>query len=303
MNAIQSFGVDKKYENHVALHPLDISIPEGSIFGLLGPNGAGKTTLLRIVNQIIAPDTGYIEFYGQNIRSEDRRWIGYLPEERGLYKKMKVGEQAMYLAQLKGLSRNEARSRLHVWFKKWNLETWWDKKIEDLSKGMAQKIQFITTVLHEPKLLIFDEPFSGLDPVNAALIRDEILRIRDDGATIVLSTHRMESVEELCSHIALLNNGEKILDGSVNDIKESHRDGNFRLIYRSDKAISLSIPNEVHLVQNNADIKKGVFIAELQSQKQSASQIIKNLSSQVDTISFEEIIPSMNDIFIKSVKK
>ena len=152
MNAIQSFGVDKKYENHVALHPLDISIPEGSIFGLLGPNGAGKTTLLRIVNQIIAPDTGYIEFYGQNIRSEDRRWIGYLPEERGLYKKMKVGEQAMYLAQLKGLSRNEARSRLHVWFKKWNLETWWDKKIEDLSKGMAQKIQFITTVLHEPKL-------------------------------------------------------------------------------------------------------------------------------------------------------
>ena len=216
---------------------------------------------------------------------------------------MKVGEQAMYLSQLKGLSRNEARSRLHVWFKKWNLETWWDKKIEDLSKGMAQKIQFITTVLHEPKLLIFDEPFSGLDPVNAALIRDEILRIRDDGATIVLSTHRMESVEELCSHIALLNNGEKILDGSVNDIKESHRDGNFRLIYRSDKAISLSIPNEVHLVQNSADIKKGVFIAELQSQKHSASEIMKNLSSQVDTISFEEIIPSMNDIFIKSVKK
>ena len=227
MNAIQSFGVDKKYENHVALHPLDISIPEGSIFGLLGPNGAGKTTLIRIVNQIIAPDNGHIEFYGQNLRSEDRRWIGYLPEERGLYKKMKVGEQAMYLAQLKGLSRNEARARLHVWFKKWDLETWWDKKIEDLSKGMAQKIQFITTVLPEPKLLIFDEPFSGLDPVNAALIRDEILRIRDDGATIVLSTHRMESVEELCSHIALLNNGEKILDGSVNDIKESHRDGNF----------------------------------------------------------------------------
>ena len=303
MNAIQSFGVDKKYENHVALHPLDLSIPEGSIFGLLGPNGAGKTTLIRIVNQIIAPDNGHIEFYGQNLRSEDRRWVGYLPEERGLYKKMKVGEQSIYLSQLKGLSRNEARERLHVWFKKWNLETWWDKKIEDLSKGMAQKIQFITTVIHEPKLLIFDEPFSGLDPVNAALIRDEILRIRDDGATIVLSTHRMESVEELCTHIALLNNGEKIIDGSVNDIKESHRDGNFRLIYRSDKAINLSIPNEVHLVQNSADVKKGLCIAELESQKHTASQIIKNLSSQVDTVGFEEIIPSMNDIFIKSVKK
>ena len=304
MNNILSIdSVSKHYGNFTALNNVSVNIREGSIFGLLGPNGAGKTTLIRVINQITYPDSGKVLFNNSPLELKHIRDIGYLPEERGLYPKMKIGEQAVYLAQLKGLDSSTAKSELNKWFEKFQINDWWDKKVTELSKGMAQKIQFITTVLHEPKLLIFDEPFSGLDPVNAALIRDEILRIRDDGATIVLSTHRMESVEELCSHIALLNNGEKILDGSVNDIKESHRDGNFRLIYRSDKAISLSIPNEVHLVQNNADIKKGVFIAELQSQKQSASQIIKSLSSQVDTISFEEIIPSMNDIFIKSVKK
>jgi ABC-2 type transport system ATP-binding protein len=303
MNAIQSFGIDKQYENHVALHPLDLSVPEGSVFGLLGPNGAGKTTLLRIINQIISPDNGSVSFYGQKIHSSDSRHIGYLPEERGLYKKMKVGEQSMYLAQLKGLSRNEARKRLHWWFKKWELETWWDKKVEELSKGMAQKVQFITTVLHEPKLLIFDEPFSGLDPVNAALIRDEMLRIRKEGATIVLSTHRMESVEELCSHIALLNHGEKILDGTVNEIRESHRNGNFRLSYRSNEPITLSLPNQVEMSQNLRDFNKGICIAEIQSIKLNSSEIISALAPQVDTIRFEEIIPSMNDIFIKSVEK
>tara|TARA_B100000768_G_C11270531_1_gene373213 strand:- start:1005 stop:1916 length:912 start_codon:yes stop_codon:yes gene_type:complete len=303
MNAIQSFGIDKQYENHVALHPLDLSIPEGSVFGLLGPNGAGKTTLLRIINQIISPDNGSVSFYGQNIRSSDSQHIGYLPEERGLYKKMKVGEQSMYLAQLKGLSKKEARKRLHWWFEKWGLETWWDKKVEELSKGMAQKIQFIITVLHEPKLLIFDEPFSGLDPLNAALIRDEMLRIREEGATIVLSTHRMESVEELCSHIALLNHGEKILDGTVNEIRESHRSGNFRLSYRSNEPITLSIPNQVEMSQNLKDLNKGICIAEIQSTKLNSSEIISALAPQVDTIRFEEIIPSMNDIFIKSVER
>ena len=303
MNAIQSFGIDKQYENHVALHTLDLSVPEGSVFGLLGPNGAGKTTLLRIINQIISPDNGSVSFYGQNIRSSHSHQIGYLPEERGLYKKMKVGEQSMYLAQLKGLSRKESRKRLHWWFKKWELETWWDKKAEELSKGMAQKIQFIITVIHEPKLLIFDEPFSGLDPVNAALIRDEMLRIKEEGATIVLSTHRMESVEELCSHIALLNHGEKILDGTVNEIRESHRNGNFRLSYRSNEPITLSLPEQAEISQNLRDFNKGICIAEIQSMKLNSSEIISVLAPQVDTIRFEEIIPSMNDIFIKSVKK
>ncbi|CAI8343693.1 MAG: ABC transporter ATP-binding protein NatA [Owenweeksia sp. TMED14] len=303
MNAIESFGVDKQYEGHIALHPIDMEIPEGSVFGLLGPNGAGKTTLLRIINQIISPDHGSVNFYGQKIRSSDSHQIGYLPEERGLYKKMKVGEQSMYFAQLKGLSRHEARKRLHWWFKKWGLETWWDKKVEELSKGMAQKIQFITTVLHEPKLLVFDEPFSGLDPINAALIRDEMLRIKKEGSTILLSTHRMESVEELCSHMALLNNGEKILDGSVNEIRESHRNGNFRLSYRSKNPITLSLPGEVIISQNITDFNKGICIAELQSTKLNSSEIISALAPQVDTIRFEEIIPSMNDIFIKSVKK
>ena len=228
-NLLEANSVSKNFGEFTALNNVSISVPKGSIFGLLGPNGAGKTTLIRIINQITIPDAGNIILDGEALKPEHIKDIGYLPEERGLYKSMKVGEQALYLAQLKGLSKTEAKSRLKYWFERLEIGDWWDKKIQELSKGMAQKIQFVVTVLHEPKLLIFDEPFSGFDPINANLIKDEILRLRDNGATVIFSTHRMESVEELCDHIALLNKSNKILDGNLQDIKKQYKTNTYEV--------------------------------------------------------------------------
>jgi len=223
MNLVEIKNVSKQYSNHLALDNVSFSIPKGVVFGLLGPNGAGKTTLIRILNQITAPDTGEIFFDGRPIHRSDIKRIGYLPEERGLYKKMGVGEQALYLARLKGISKTEAEYRLRAWFKKFDIDSWWNRKVEELSKGMQQKIQFITTIIHEPEFLIFDEPFSGFDPINANLLKDEILELKKRGTTIILSTHNMASVEEICDEIALINKAQKILGGKLSDIKEKFK--------------------------------------------------------------------------------
>ena len=228
-NLLEIKNVVKKYGDFTALNDVSLSVPKGSVFGLLGPNGAGKTSLIRIINQITLPDSGAILLDGRPLEPNDVEHIGYLPEERGLYKSMKVGEQALYLAQLKGLSKSEAKKRLKYWFDKFDIGAWWDKKIEELSKGMAQKVQFIVTVLHQPKLLIFDEPFSGFDPINAQLIAKEILQLRDEGATIIFSTHRMESVEEMCDYIALIDKSNKIIDGKLDDIKRQFRTNTFQV--------------------------------------------------------------------------
>lgn len=222
MNALVAENVEKKFANHLALDDVSITVPEGSVYGLLGPNGAGKTTLIRIINQITAPDKGQVFIYGEKMQSKHVENIGYLPEERGLYKKMKVGEQALYLCQLKGLSKAETLKRLKYWFEKFEIQSWWDKKVEELSKGMQQKVQFIITVLHKPKLLIFDEPFSGFDPINTKMLKDEILNLRNEGATIIFSTHNMASVEEICDHIALINKSRKILEGPINEIRNNY---------------------------------------------------------------------------------
>ena len=229
MNLVECINVSKSYDNHIALNNVSIQIPEGSIYGLLGPNGAGKSTLIRIINQITAPDSGKIIFNNHPIAPADTALIGYLPEERGLYKKMKVSEQTIYLAQLKGLSKTEAKQRLKQWFARFDIEQWWNKRVEELSKGMQQKIQFITTILHNPKLLIFDEPFSGFDPINTNLLKELILELRNQGTTIIFSTHNMNSVEEVCDHIALINKSEKILDGAVADIRQKHKLNSFEL--------------------------------------------------------------------------
>ena len=235
MNFLETEDVVKQYANHLALDKVSIQVPEGKVFGLLGPNGAGKTTLIRIINRITAPDSGLVRFNGREFQPEDIYQIGYLPEERGLYKKMKVGEQAIYLAQLKGLSYQEARIRLIRWFEKFDIMPWWNKKLEELSKGMQQKIQFIITIIHEPKLLIFDEPFSGFDPINANLLKDEILALRDKGATIIFSTHNMSSVEEICDHITLINKSRNILSGEVDEIRRRHGSNIFEVAYRGEE--------------------------------------------------------------------
>ena len=235
MNIIEIENVTKRYANHVALRDVTLHIPQQSVFGLLGPNGAGKTSLIRIITQITAPDAGRILFNGQALNEGHIAHMGYLPEERGLYKKMEVGEQALYLAQLKGLSRADAMRKLKYWFEKFEIQTWWKKKVEELSKGMAQKVQFITTILHDPTFLILDEPFTGFDPINAELIKNELLELKEKGVTIVLSTHRMESVEELCSHIALINNAEVILEGAVKDIRKLYKSNSYEIQYIGNK--------------------------------------------------------------------
>lgn len=298
---LEARGLSKRYQNFTALDSLDLAIPKGSIYGLLGPNGAGKTTFLRMVNQIFEADQGELLFDGETMTAAHARSIGYLPEERGLYKKMKVGEQAIYLAQLKGMSAEEAKRKLKDWFIRWDLQSWWDKKVEELSKGQAQKIQFITTVLHEPKVLIFDEPFSGFDPVNATLIRDEMLRLHREGATILLSTHRMESVEELCSHIALLNHGKKVLDGRVQDIREAHRSNTYRLVFRGDTN-AFQVPDGVSIGAIQSDSRSGHQSITMQASEPMAGVLMQHLATQCDPISFEEVLPSMNDIFIQSVQ-
>jgi len=298
--AIDIVNLSKQYGDHKALDNLNLSIPEGSMFGLLGPNGAGKTTLIRIINQIIEPDHGQVKLFGQNLKPEDIRKVGYLPEERGLYKTMKVGEQALYLAQLKGMPHDLAKSRLKDWFIRWDMTSWWDKKIEELSKGMAQKIQFITTVLHEPKLLIFDEPFSGFDPVNAQLIQEEMRRLNREGATIIFSTHRMESVEELCTDIVLIDHGEKILKGNIHEVKDRHRDGSYRLTYRADNPIAFQ-PIEGVTATDSSLLRTGMHRQLFKVDQGHANALIQSLNQQCEIMAIEEVIPSIHDIFVQAV--
>lgn len=290
--------ISKSYSAHQALSDVSMTVPEGSIFGLLGPNGAGKTTLIRIINQIIEADQGQITLNGQPLNEGHIRAIGYLPEERGLYKKMQVGEQLIYLGQLRGLSHKEAANRGKEWCKRLGILEWWNKKVEDLSKGMAQKIQFIATVVHEPKLIILDEPFSGFDPVNAELIKDEILALRQKGSTIIFSTHRMESVEQLCDHVALINKSKKILDGPKHEIKEQHRDGTYQIEYRGELQ-----SNGLYDVLESTPTTRGLNSAVLQFKTDgNPNDLLKALIGQVEIHSFVERIPSMNDIFISKVK-
>lgn len=298
MNILEASNVTKNYAAHKALDDVSIAIPKQSIFGLLGPNGAGKTTLIRIINQIIMADNGEIAINGEKLHPKHIGVIGYLPEERGLYKKMKVGEQLMYLAQLKGLSTAESRKRIKHWLDKLGLYEWAGKKVEDLSKGMAQKIQFIATVLHEPDLLILDEPFSGFDPVNANLIKDEIFELREKGATVIFSTHRMESVEQLCDHIALINKSEKILDGSKKDIKHSYKSDKYTVSYKG----SLNGLSANFDVLETNELEDGLSESTLQASGQSPNDILKELIGKIEVHSFVEVIPSINDIFIKIVE-
>lgn len=301
MNALTATGLHKRYASHHALRGLDMEIPDGSLFGLLGPNGAGKTTFIRIANRILAPDEGEILLFGQPLGPETARRIGYLPEERGLYKSMKVGEQAMYLAQLRGLSATDAKQRLRSWFERWELQSWWDKKVSDLSKGMAQKVQFITTVLHEPELLIFDEPFSGFDPINAQLIREEMLRLNREGRTIIFSTHRMESVEELCSHIALVNQGQNVLHGSIQELKDRHRSGQFVLRYRSADVKDVVLPEGVELTDHRREAE-GIVVAQFRGGIDDASRLLTTLAPHVNVYQFEEVVPSIHDLFVQTVQ-
>lgn len=297
--------VSKHYGNFTALNKVSISVPKGSIFGLLGPNGAGKTTLIRIINQITMPDEGEVHLDGQILRSEHIRDIGYLPEERGLYKSMKVGEQALYLAQLKGMTKAEAKSRLEYWFKKFEIQDWWGKKIQELSKGQAQKIQFIVTVLHQPKLLIFDEPFSGFDPINANQIKDEILQLREEGATVIFSTHRMESVEELCDHIALIHKSNKVLDGPLLDIKRQFKSNSFEvgLVTEQAETVLKQIEERFEVLPAqfkslNDDLKLVVKSHEAVN----PNEVLSFLTSKAQVNHFVEVVPSANDIFIQTIE-
>ena len=298
-------NIVKNYGDFRALNNVSIEVPKGSIFGLLGPNGAGKTTLIRIINQITMPDEGSVILDGEKLKSHHIRDIGYLPEERGLYKSMKVGEQALYLAQLKGLTKAQAKERLKYWFDKFEISDWWNKKIQELSKGMAQKIQFIVTVLHQPKLLIFDEPFSGFDPINANLIKDEILQLREEGATVIFATHRMESVEELCDHIALIHESNKILDGKLIDIKRQYKSNLFEVGLLSDDKTGVSqyLKERFEISQAtfktiNDEVKFNIKIDE----NQSANQLISHLTTKGELTHFVEVIPSVSDIFIQTVQ-
>ena len=304
--ALEARKISKSYGNYQALNEVTIRVPKGSIYGLLGPNGAGKTSLIRIINQITVPDSGTILLNGENLKPAHISKIGYMPEERGLYKTMKVGEQCIYLAQLKGMKKDEAKQKLQFWFDRLGMQGWWNKKLQELSKGMAQKVQFIVTVLHEPDLLIFDEPFSGFDPVNADLIKDEILRLRDLGSTIIFSTHRMESVEELCDYITLINKSNVVLEGRLNDVKQSFRNRTY--------AVSIICNDEMEAMKRLGSMAN-VQPAELKG-LDNTTDVIINISEQVtvptllqeltqlgELTHFSEVIPSVNEIFIKTVRQ
>ena len=301
MTKISVNEVTKKYADHTALDRMCIDIPEHCIYGLLGPNGAGKTTLIRILNQITAPDSGQVLIGGEPLCQKHIAHIGYLPEERGLYKKMKVGEQAIYLAELKGIKKAEAQKRLKVWFDKFEISGWWDKKVEELSKGMQQKVQFITTIIHEPEILIFDEPFSGFDPINANLLKESILGLRDKGATILLSTHNMASVEELCDSITLINNGKSILQGKVSDIKRQHDTHQREIIVRCDDFTKVMSIADTY---NNIKVEHTDLPDEtkLTLFSESPNELLNQLLQVGQLVSFKEVLPSMNDIFIREVQ-
>lgn len=304
MDILKIENVTKRYSGHTALDDVSIAVPEGSIYGLLGPNGAGKSTLIRVVNRITLPDAGRVLFRGKPITDEDIYSIGYLPEERGLYKKMKVGEQAIFFARLKGLSRREAVARLKEWFVRFGIQDWWNRNVEDLSKGMAQKVQFITTVLHQPKLLIFDEPFSGFDPINANILKQEIMRLRDEGATVIFSTHNMASVEEICDHITLINKSHNILSGSTDEVRRRFGENVFEVVFAGDVATL----NDV--VVPFAEVLESGEVADTPYHSMrirlhdgvSVRESIAAANEAVELRSFREVIPSMNDIFIRAVE-
>jgi ABC-2 type transport system ATP-binding protein len=303
MEIFSARNVNKVFADTKALTDVSISVNKQSIFGLLGPNGAGKTTLIRIINQITAPDSGEVYLEGRKMTRADIEHIGYLPEERGLYKKMKIGEQAIYLAQLKGMSRHDAVKNLKKWFEKFEIMSWWNKNIEELSKGMQQKVQFITTIVHKPKLLIFDEPFSGFDPINANLLKQEILQLRDDGATIIFSTHNMESVEELCDHIALINKSVKIVDGQTDEIRERYKSNIFEVKYKgSFNEVNKVLNNQFKILDHIENHRINQIKVEYLRGK-SNNDLIQALIPVSEIISFEEHIPSMNDVFIRAVEE
>lgn len=299
MSILKTIEVSKRYSSHLVLDKVSIDVQEGEVFGLLGPNGAGKTTLIRMINQITAPDSGEILFLDKPMTGTDTKYIGYLPEERGLYKKMKVSEQAMYLAELKGMNPKQAKERLEYWFEKFGISSWWNKRLEELSKGMAQKIQFITTVLHQPQLLIFDEPFSGFDPINANLLKNEILSLRDNGATIIFSTHNMASVEEICDRIVLINKSKKILEGKVDEIKRNFCENLFELIIPTGND-TLQLPEDCEIKEQTNDDKNTTLKIKIPAGRN--SDLISCIMQQTELLSYRELLPSMNDIFIKTVK-
>lgn len=303
MAILRAKHIVKKYANHLALNDVSISVEKQSIFGLLGPNGAGKTSLIRIINQITAPDSGELYFNEKKLKPEHVEQIGYLPEERGLYRKMKVGEQALYLARLKGLSKYDALKGLKYWFEKFEIESWWDRKVEELSKGMAQKVQFIITVLHEPKLLILDEPFSGFDPINAQLIKKEILHLRDQGCSVIFSTHNMGSVEEICDHIALINRSEKILDGKVEDIRNEYKSNVFEIRFKGNMiAFSNALWTGYELIDSKE--KNGIITATIKGVgDKSPNQLLQTILPSVEVISLNQHRSSINDIFIQKVNE
>ncbi len=303
MDIFKAQNIRKQFGNTIALNEVSVNVPEGSIYGLLGPNGAGKTTLIRIINQILAPDKGELYFYNRKLKSDDIFQIGYLPEERGLYKKMKVGEQALYLAQLKGVSKKEALARLKYWFQKFEIQAWWNKKIEELSKGMQQKIQFIITILHEPALIIFDEPFSGFDPINTKLLKKEVLNLREKGATIIFSTHDMSSVEELCDHITLINKSKTILEGKINDIRNAYKSNTFKIGYKGNpEKLKNLLDGDFELIEHST--KDNTNYAKIKVNRLlRKNELLYLLIPEIQITSFNELLPSMNEIFIKVVEK
>jgi ABC-2 type transport system ATP-binding protein len=304
MYLFEAHDIDKSFANHKALDKVSIHVPEGSIYGLLGPNGAGKTTLIRIINRITAPDSGNLLFKGSEFKREDIAHIGYLPEERGLYKKMKVGEQALYLSRLKGLSRHDAMHRLRHWFERFGMTQWWNKKIEELSKGMAQKVQFIVTVLHEPELLIFDEPFSGFDPVNATMLKKEVIDLGKKGTTVIFSTHDMASVEELCEHITLIDKSKTILEGSVNDIKQQFKDNLYELVYEGNREELNKTLNGNYTLKKEEDLGEGTQRALIRlADTKKGNDLISLVIKKFPVLSFREVLPGMNDIFIQAVSQ
>ncbi len=292
-------NIVKQYANHLALDDVSLEVEKGCIFGLLGPNGAGKTSLIRIINQITAPDSGEIWIDGEKLNPSHISKIGYLPEERGLYKKMEIGDQMLYLAQLKGMSKADATKRIKYWFEKMEMQSWWNKKVEDLSKGMQQKVQFVATVVHNPELIILDEPFSGFDPINAEIITNEILELNRKGATIIFSTHRMESVEQLCDSIALIHKSHKILDGKVKDIKNSYRDNTYRIVYSGDLKQSA---NELFTIIDQKNQADGNHLTLKINGGHTANDLLQFLISRVQVTELSEVVPSINDIFIQQVK-
>ncbi len=303
MNILEIKGVTKNYAAHRALDNITLNVEGQSVFGLLGPNGAGKTSLIRIITQITAPDKGELFFKGEPLSTEHAMKMGYLPEERGLYKKMEVGEQALYLARLKGMSRADAMKKLKYWFEKFEIQAWWKKKVEELSKGMAQKVQFVTTVMHEPEFLILDEPFTGFDPINAELVKNELIDLRNKGATIVLSTHRMESVEELCSHIALINNARVILNGSVKEIRKQFRSNTYEICYHGNRiAFTNALWSGFELLDLKEDQEMNIAQVRMLN-GHSTNDLLSVLLPHVEVAGLREVIPDMNDIFIQQVNK